>query len=119
MRDLEAGHVGQAEVEDHGLDAGSRLDELERRPAVGRDLHDVAVVLEQAAQDALEPRVVLDEQQVHGWAVRSAYGTTVTSLAERFAVPAGPGPRPPRKSIRTWTLPPVLTSSALASVWAW
>ena len=45
---------------------GRRLGELERRPAVGRDLHDVAVVLEQPAQDAVEARIVLDEQQVHG-----------------------------------------------------
>ena len=48
--------------------------ELERGLAVRRDLHDVAVVLEQAAQDALEARVVLDEQEVHGLILRAGDG---------------------------------------------
>ena len=64
-RDVEAGHVREPDVEDHGLDARRRVGQLQRRLAVGRDLHHVAVVLEQAAEDALETRVVLDEQQVH------------------------------------------------------
>ena len=120
-RDLEAGHVRQAEVEDHRLDPRRRLDELERGPAVRGDLHDVAIVLEQAAQDALEARVILDEQQVHGMDRRSPYGTTVMSLAVGpVTLPSSPpAPAHAVKSIRTRTLPPATTARELASVWAW
>src|SRR5689334_7046907 len=61
-RHVEAGDVRQPDVEDHGLDALRRVRELEGRLAVRRDLHHVAVILEQASQDALEAGVVLDEQ---------------------------------------------------------
>ena len=64
--DLEPADVGQADVEDDALDAGCVLGDLEPGPAVGGQLDDVAVVLEQALEEPGEARVVLDDEQVHG-----------------------------------------------------
>ena len=64
--DVEAGHVGQPDVEDDRVEAVDRAGELDAGPAVGRELDDVAVFLEESGQGAGEPLVVLDQEQVHG-----------------------------------------------------
>ena len=62
---LETGHVGQADVEDHGVDAGRIARHLEAAAAVGRQLDDVAVVLEQPRQQPAEFWIVFDDEEVH------------------------------------------------------
>ena len=98
---------------------GGRLGDLEAvQPGRGR-LHDVAVLLEQAAQEADEPRVVLDDEQVHGNQPTLHCGSIVTLPA----VPIGPDaaalacgwPFPPASSW-TSTFDPALTSAAVAGV---
>ena len=86
----------------------------------------MAVLLEQATKQADQPRIVLDDEQMHR---RSAYpfdhGTTVTLPA----VPIGPvgaelafgRPPPPLPSNWSWTctFEPVLTSAAVAGACVW
>ena len=63
---VEAGHVRQPDVEDHGVEPVDGRGQLEAGPPVGRELDDVAVLLEEAGQGAGEALVVLDQEQVHG-----------------------------------------------------
>ena len=56
---------GQSDVEDDALDARRVLGDLEPAFAVGGELDQVAVVLEQALQEASETGIVLDDQEVH------------------------------------------------------
>ena len=62
---LEAGDVGQADVEDDGIDA-RRLGQVEGRLAGRGSLHDMVLAAEQACDEVAEARVVLYQQQVHG-----------------------------------------------------
>ena len=64
-RDLQAGDVGQAEIEDDDLDPGRRLGDVEAVEPGRGGLDDVAVFLEESPQQADEPRVVLDDEQMH------------------------------------------------------
>ena len=68
--------VRQPDVEDDALDAGCVLRDLQAAPAVGRDLHDVAIVLEQSLEEraggAGRPR-----RRADAW--RSAYRGTVSA----------------------------------------
>jgi D-alanyl-D-alanine carboxypeptidase/D-alanyl-D-alanine-endopeptidase (penicillin-binding protein 4) len=64
--DLDARYVGQPDVQDHDVQALDRRRQLQARLPVGGVLDDVAVLGEQAGQRASEPRVVLDQEQVHG-----------------------------------------------------
>ena len=45
---------------------GAVLGDLQAGLAVGRELDDVAVLLEQPPKQPTEPRVVLDDEQMHG-----------------------------------------------------
>ena len=65
-RHVQAGHVGQADVQDHGVEAVDGPRQLDAGPSVGGVLHDVAVLLEEAGKGAGEALVVLDQEQVHG-----------------------------------------------------
>ena len=122
-RHLQTGDVGQADVEHDQFNAIGGFGDVDAVPAGHGRFHDVTVLLEQSAQEADEPRVVLDDQQVHGRSVRLPYGTTVTLEA----VPTGPDvsalavgrPRPPAKSSCTSTVEPVATSAAAPSVLRW
>ena len=51
-RHLEAVDVGQAEVEDHRLEAGGRLQQVERRDPVGREVDDVAILGQEAGEQS-------------------------------------------------------------------
>ena len=64
-RHLEAVDVRQPDVEDDRIDPVGRVGQLERGPAVRRQLDHVAVRLEQPAQGPAESFVVLDDQQMH------------------------------------------------------
>ena len=89
--DLEPGDVRQAEVEDDDLDPAGRLGDVEPVAAGGRGLDDVAVLLEESPQQANEPRVVLDDEQMHvGQPSAFGQGMTVTLPA----VPTGPDGAP-------------------------
>ena len=62
-------------------------------PAVGRELDDVAVLLEQAGQAAGQALVVLDEEQVHGAAsvlIRDDGHVAGAAEADRAAAVAVP-----------------------------
>ena len=62
---LEPRDVGQAEVEDDDLDPGRRVGDVEA-VATGRSgLDDVAVFLEQSREQANQPWVVFDDEEVH------------------------------------------------------
>ena len=63
---LQAIDVRQPDVEDDALDAGRVLRDLEAGPAIRRDLHDVAIVLEQSLEEPRESGVVLDDEHMHG-----------------------------------------------------
>ena len=94
-----------------------------RRDPSWRGLDDVAVLLEQPAQEADEPRVVLDDEQVHGGQPTAfAYGTTVTSSPVRADRPAparrrlAPCRRADAAELRAGpaTFEPAVTSAAVA-----
>ena len=59
------GDVGQADVEDDDLDPARRLGDVEAVEPGRRGLDDVAVLLEESPQQADQPRVVLDDEQMH------------------------------------------------------
>ncbi len=63
---LEPRDARQTDVEDHGVEAGRLTRDLEAGLAVGRKVDDVAVVLEESAQEPAELGIVFDEQEVHG-----------------------------------------------------
>ena len=65
-QDLEARPVGQSEVEDHGVKGGLGLEHLGRLFGGPGQLDDMAIVAEQAPEHSSEPRVVLDDKDVHG-----------------------------------------------------
>ena len=82
--DLEPADVGQPDVEDHALDARRVLGDLEPGPAIGRELDDMAIVLEQALEEPGQPGIVLDDEQVHrgqpsGRSLRLALRTVVSA----------------------------------------
>jgi D-alanyl-D-alanine carboxypeptidase/D-alanyl-D-alanine-endopeptidase (penicillin-binding protein 4) len=64
LGDLDAGDVGQADIQDDRLDPVG-LRQLEAGLPIGGEIDDVAVLLEEALEDPPEPLVVLDDQQVH------------------------------------------------------
>ena len=64
-RDVEAGHVGQADVEDHDVDPGRVLGDRGAGLAVVGDVDDVTILLEQALEDTGESFVVLDDEEMH------------------------------------------------------
>ncbi len=63
--DLETGDVREPEIEDDDLDPGGRLEDVETIETGRGGLDDVAVLLEESAQQADQPRIVLDDEQVH------------------------------------------------------
>ncbi len=81
---------GQTEVEHDDLDAAGRLDDVESIPAGRGGLDDVAILLQQAPEEADQPGVVLDDEEVHRLSLRLPYGTTV--MLE--AVPSDAGSSP-------------------------
>ena len=56
---------GQPDVEDDDLDPGRRLGDVEAVETGRGGLDDVAVLLEQSTQQADQPRIVLDDEQMH------------------------------------------------------
>ena len=64
-RHLQAVHVRQAKVQDHRIEAVDAVRQLQPFAAGGGQLHHVTVVAEQPPQHAAEPRVILDDEQVH------------------------------------------------------
>ena len=124
------------------LEPSDVLGQLERRAHVGRELHDVPLLLQQAPEEAAESRVVLDDEYVHGRTLpgepgrRSAdagrpsrshrhFGTTITlDAVPRANPPPVPGeafgpPFPPPRVTWTWTVLPVVTSADVAGAWLW
>ena len=96
--DLEAGDVGQADVEDDDLDAGRRLGDVEAVEPGRRGLDDVAVLLEESPQQADQPRVVLDDEQMHEVSLPLRHGMTVMLPAVPIGpvgAPLAPGRKPP------------------------
>ena len=60
--DVEAGHVGEADVEDDDVDAGRVLGDRSSCVTVMGHVDDMAVLLEQSLEDAGETFVVLDDE---------------------------------------------------------
>ena len=63
--DVEAGQVRQADVEDDGIEAAARFDELEAILAPGCEVDDVALLDQESLKQASKARVVLDDEHVH------------------------------------------------------
>ena len=63
--DLETRDVGQPDVEDDDLDAARRLGDVEAVEAGRGRLDHVAILFEQATKQADQPRIVLDDEQMH------------------------------------------------------
>ena len=64
--DLEARDVRQPQVEDDELDPGRGLEDVEAVTTGRGRLDHVAVLLEESPQQADQPRIVLDDEQMHG-----------------------------------------------------
>ena len=64
-RDLQAADIGKADIQDDALDAGSVLGDLQPRPPV-RGQYDVPVILQEPLEQPGEPRIILDDEQMHG-----------------------------------------------------
>ncbi len=64
-RNLGARDVRQPDIKDHRVDPAAGLGNLERIGAAGRQLDEMALLAEQARQEAAEPRIVLHQQQMH------------------------------------------------------
>jgi hypothetical protein len=60
-RDLQARDVRQSDVEDQRLDAGRLACGLQPAAAVGLQLHDVTILLQQSLEEAAELRVVFND----------------------------------------------------------
>ena len=63
--DVEAGHVGQADVEDDDVDPRCVLGDRSARFTVAGDVDDMTVLFEQPLEDPGEAFIVLDDEDVH------------------------------------------------------
>ncbi len=69
--DLEPVDVGQADIEDQGIEAATRLDELERLATADREIDDVAFLGQESLEEPTQPGIVLDDEHVHVLVLRS------------------------------------------------